>query len=85
MKLMLGDIENILLRELWKAKNPLSVKEFSLQTTDASRISPTEAAAILDRLYKRGIVCRILVNEGGLHYVYSLKLTEEKYEESYRE
>ncbi len=81
MKLVLEDIETILLRELWKAKNPLSVKDFSLQTTDASRISPTVVAAILDRLYKRGIVFRRLVNEGGPHYVYSPKLTEEKHQE----
>ena len=36
-------------------------------------------ATILDRLYRKGVVSRELVRNGGPHYLYSAKLTEAEF------
>jgi len=79
LKFALGDLEAIVLRELWESKTPLSVKEFQVQIARVRPVAVTTVATILDRLYRKGIVQRKLVREGGPHYVYSPKFTEDQF------
>ena len=79
LKFALGDLEVIVLRELWESKNPLSVKEFQLKISHTRPVAVTTVATILDRLYGKGIVLRKLVREGGPHYVYSPRFTEDQF------
>ncbi len=68
-----------MLRELWESKTPLSVKEFQVQIARVRPVAVTTVATILDRLFRKGIVQRKLVREGGPHYVYSPKFTEDQF------
>ena len=79
LKFALGDLEAIVLRELWESKSPLSVKEFHVQIARTRPVAVTTVATILDRLYRKGIVQRKLVREGGPHYEYSAKFTEDQF------
>jgi predicted transcriptional regulator len=79
LKFALGDLEAIVLRELWESKDPLSVKEFHLKISHTRPVAVTTVATILDRLYRKRIVLRKLVREGGPHYVYSPRLTENEF------
>ena len=72
-------LEAIVLRELWESKNPLSVKEFQLKISHIRLVAVTTVATILDRLYRKGIVLRKLVRNGGPHYVYSPRFTEDQF------
>ena len=81
LKFALGDLEAIVLRELWESKAPLSVKEFQVHITRVRPVAVTTVATILDRLYRKGIVQRKLVREGGPHYVYSPKFTEDQFKQ----
>jgi predicted transcriptional regulator len=42
-------------------------------------VAVTTVATILDRLHRKGVVSRELVKEGGPHYIYSPRLTEEEF------
>ena len=79
LKFALGDLEAVVLRELWESETPLSVKEFQAKVVKTRPVAVTTVATILDRLYGKGIVVRKLVREGGPHYVYSPKFTEEQF------
>jgi predicted transcriptional regulator len=79
LKFALGDLEAIVLRELWESKDPLSVKEFQLKISHTRPVAVTTVATILDRLYRKGIVLRKLIREGGPHYVYSPRFTEDQF------
>lgn len=79
IRLALGDLEALVLRELWMDKNALSVREFRVKVSRARPVAITTVATILDRLYRKGIVSRQLVREGGPHYLYSPKLTEDQF------
>lgn len=67
------------MRELWEAGRPLSVREFQARISKSRSAAVTTVATILDRLYRKGIVSRKLIREGGPHYMYSARLTEEEF------
>jgi len=79
IRFALGDLEAALVRELWEAGRPLSVREFQARVSKSRSAAVTTVATILDRLYRKGIVSRKLVKEGGPHYIYSARLTEEEF------
>ena len=79
LKFALGDLESIVLRQLWESKSSLSVREFQVKISRTRPVAMTTVATILDRLYGKGIVGRKLIREGGAHYVYSSKFTEEQF------
>lgn len=58
---------------------PLSVKDFQRKISRSRPVAVTTVATILDRLYRKGIVSRHLVREGGPHYLYSARMTEEEF------
>jgi predicted transcriptional regulator len=45
-------------------------------------LAVTTVATILDRLHKKGLVARELAKEGGPHYLYRSKLTEEEFKQA---
>lgn len=68
-----------MLQELWKRETPLSVREFHEKIARSRPIAVTTVATILDRLYRKGILSRKLVKEGGPHYLYSSRLSEDEF------
>ena len=76
LRFALGDLEATVLRQLWEAEKPLSVKEFQRKVSRSRPVAVTTVATILDRLYRKGIVSRQLKRKGGPHYDYSARLTE---------
>ena len=79
IRFALGDLEAAIVEELWKAGQPLSVKEFHDHISRNRRVAVTTVATILDRLYRKGVLSRKLVKEGGPHYLYSSRLSEEEF------
>lgn len=79
LRFALGDLEALVLRQLWEAEKPISVKEFQGKLSRSRSVAVTTVATILDRLYRKGIVFRELVKEGGPHYLYSARLTEDQF------
>jgi predicted transcriptional regulator len=75
----LGDLEATVLRQLWEAESPLSVREFQGKISKSHRVAVTTIATILDRLHSKGIVARELIRAGGPHYIYSARLTEDEF------
>jgi predicted transcriptional regulator len=55
------------------------VREFQRKISASRSVAVTTVATILDRLYRKGIVSRHLVREGGPHYLYSARMTEEEF------
>lgn len=78
VRFVLGDLEAILVRELWEADRPLSVKECQASISKTRSVAVTTVATVLDRLYRKDIVSRKLVKEGP-HYIYSVRFTEEEF------
>ena len=68
-----------MLEELWAADSPLSVKEFHEKIEPDRGIAVTTVATILDRLYRKGMLSRKLVKEGGPHYLYSPRLSKDEF------
>jgi predicted transcriptional regulator len=68
-----------MLEELWKADSALSVREFHSKIAPNRPVAVTTVATILDRLYRKGILSRKLVKEGGPHYLYSSRLSEDEF------
>jgi len=68
-----------MLQELWKADRALSVREFHEKIARNRQLALTTVATILDRLYQKGILARKLVKEGGPHYLYSSRLSEDEF------
>lgn len=68
-----------MLRQLWTSKKPLSVREFGVKVSRARPLAITTVATILDRLYRKGLVSRQLAREGGPHYLYSARMTEDEF------
>ena len=68
-----------MLRQLWEAESPLSVREFQGKISKSHRVAVTTIATILDRLHSKGIVARELIRAGGPHYIYSARLTEDEF------
>lgn len=48
-------------------------------TTKIRPVAVTTVATILDRLYRKGLVSRQLVRDGGPHYLYRAKVSEEEF------
>jgi len=67
------------LRQLWETKKPLSVRESQTITAKTRPVAVTTVATILDRLYRKGLVSRQLAKDGGPHYLYRAKVTEEEF------
>jgi len=68
-----------MLEELWSAGSPLSVRDFHNKIEPSRPVAVTTVATILDRLYRKGILSRKLVKEGGPHYLYSPRLSEDEF------
>jgi len=79
LRFALGDLEAIVLQRLWETDKSLSVKEFQRKISRNRPVAVTTVATILDRLYRKGIVARQLIKEGGPHYVYSARVTEDQF------
>jgi len=68
-----------MLEELWQAGSPLSVKEFHDKIGPNRHVAITTVATILDRLYRKSMLARKLIKEGGPHYLYSPRLSENEF------
>jgi len=79
LRFVLGDLESIVLRQLWETGKPISVKDFQAIVTERRPVAVTTVATTLDRLYRKGLVSRGLVREGGPHYLYKPRMTEEEF------
>lgn len=79
LRFALGDLEAVVLRQLWESKKPLSVRESQSRVSRSRPVAVTTVATILDRLYRKGLVSRQLAKEGGPHYLYKTKVTEEEF------
>ena len=79
LRFVLGDLEAIVLRQLWETESPLSVKEFQRKVSRSRPVAVTTVATILDRLYRKDMVSRQLKRKGGPHYVYSARMTEDQF------
>ena len=79
IRFALGDLEATVLRQLWETDRALTVKEFQNKISKSRPVAVTTVATILDRLHRKGIVSRRLIREGGPHYIYSARLTEDRF------
>jgi predicted transcriptional regulator len=79
IRFALGDLEAAMLEELWQSEEALSVRDFHEKIARSRSVAVTTVATILDRLYRKGIVSRKLIKEGGPHYLYSSRLSEEEF------
>ena len=79
IRFALGDLEATVLRQLWETDRALTVKEFQNKILKSRPVAVTTVATILDRLHRKGIVSRRLIREGGPHYIYSARLTEDRF------
>ncbi len=68
-----------MLRHLWQADKPLSVRDFQTIMSKRRPVAVTTVATILDRLYEKGLVSRDLVRTGGPHYLYKARMTKEEF------
>jgi len=79
LRFVLGDLESIVLRQLWETGRPISVKDFQAIVTKRRPVAVTTVATTLDRLHRKGLVSRELAREGGPHYLYKPRMTEEEF------
>jgi predicted transcriptional regulator len=79
LRFALGDLEAIVLRQLWQIDEPISVRDFHAIIAATHPVAVTTVATILDRLYRKKLVSRKLAKEGGPHYLYRTRLTEEEF------
>lgn len=79
LRFALGDLEAIVLRQLWQIDRPVSVRDFHGIVSTVRPVAVTTVATILDRLYRKDLVSRKLVREGGPHYEYKARLTEREF------
>jgi predicted transcriptional regulator len=68
-----------MLEKLWEAGSPLSVREFHEKIANNRPVAVTTVATILDRLYRKGILSRRLVRDGGPHYLYTSRLSKDEF------
>jgi predicted transcriptional regulator len=80
LRLVLGDLEAIVLRQLWETGKPISVRDFQGILTERRPVAVTTVATTLDRLHRKGLVSRQLVREGGPHYLYEAQMTEGEFQ-----
>jgi predicted transcriptional regulator len=81
LRFALGDLEAVVLRQLWESNRPLSVRESQSRTAKTRPVAVTTVATILDRLYRKGLVSRQLAREGSPHYLYKTKISEEEFKQ----
>jgi len=81
LRFALGDLEATVLRQLWESEEPLSVREFQGKISRNRPVAVTTVATILDRLHGKGIVSRELVKDGGPHYMYSARFSEDQFKD----
>jgi predicted transcriptional regulator len=79
LRFALGDLEAVVLRQLWESNRPLSVRESQSRTARSRPVAVTTVATILDRLYRKGLVSRQLARDGSPHYLYKAKISEEEF------
>ena len=79
LRFALGDLEAIVLHQLWQEDDSIPVKELQSKVARSHSVAVTTVATILDRLYRKGIVSRELAKDGGPHYLYSARLTEDQF------
>jgi predicted transcriptional regulator len=79
LRFALGDLEAIVLRQLWQIDKPVSVRDFHEVISSTHPVAVTTVATILDRLHRKDLVSRKLVREGGPHYLYKTRLTESEF------
>ena len=79
LRFALGDLEAAVVEELWKTDQPLAVKDFHERISRNRQVAVTTIATILDRLYRKGVLSRKLIKDGGPHYLYSSRLSEEEF------
>lgn len=82
LRFALGDLEAVVLKQLWEAKKPLSVRESQSKVARNRPVAVTTVATILDRLYRKGLVSRQLARDGGPHYLYRSKVTEQEFRQT---
>jgi len=76
LRFVLGGLEAIVLQQLWETDKPVSVRDFQAMVSERRPVAVTTVATTLDRLYRKGLVSRELVREGGPHYLYKARMTE---------
>jgi predicted transcriptional regulator len=76
LRFVLGELEAVVLRQLWETDKPVSVRDFQAMISRRRPVAVTTVATTLDRLYRKGLVSRELVREGGPHYLYRARMTE---------
>ena len=79
LRFVLGDLEAAVLQKLWETDRPVSVKNFQTIFSKERPLAVTTVATTLDRLYRKGLVSRELVREGGPHYLYHARMTEKEF------
>jgi predicted transcriptional regulator len=79
LRFALGDLEASVLRTLWEKGKPLTVRDLQAKLSRTRPLAVTTVATILDRLYQKRIVSRKLVKDGGPHYLYSARVTEDEF------
>jgi predicted transcriptional regulator len=76
LRFALGDLEAIVLQQLWKLDGPVSVRDLHPIVSSVHPVAVTTVATILDRLHRKDLVSRELVREAGPHYLYRTRVTE---------
>jgi predicted transcriptional regulator len=79
LRFALGDLEAIVLQQLWELDDPVSVRDLHAIISPTHPVAVTTVATILDRLHRKDLVSRELVKEGGPHYMYKTRLTEKEF------
>ena len=78
----LGDLEAVVLGQLWASNKALTVRELQSMTVRSRPVAVTTVATILDRLHRKGFVSRQLVKQGGPHYLYKARMTEDEFKQT---
>lgn len=82
MHTLLSPLETDALLLLWKLEQA-RVRELHRLLRRNRQVALTSVAVILDRLYQKGIVSRIVeTGRGGGHYIYYPKSSKKEFEES---
>lgn len=75
----LGELERAVMEVVWR-RGKVFVKDVFEEMSSKRDVAPTTISTILDKLYKKGFLNRVLVREGGLRYLYTPALSREEYQ-----
>ena len=82
MESLLSPLESDVLKILWR-KEKSRVREIHNLLRKKRKVALTSVAVILDRLHQKGIVSRqIEIGQGGEHYIYFSRLSQNDLEQS---